>query len=228
MEKAAASVSAAASQKLPGRRARRQAEMRARILRAALDLFARQGFFSTTVEQITEAADVGKGTFFNYFPSKEHVLAGFGEVQIAKVQAAREEARRGETSMRQIWHNLLRELAREPVGSPGLLRSLIVVNLSSEEVGRVAGQNMARGRQELAHLITEAQERGEMRPELKPAQVARFFQQTFLGTMLLSVMDASLQLTPWLDTTFDSFWSSVANQGPMKTRRQAVHHQRRP
>ena len=113
-----------------GRRARRQAETRARILHAALDLFARQGFFSTTVEQITEAADVGKGTFFNYFPSKEHVLAGFGEVQIAKVRAARDEARRGETPMRQIWHKLLRELAQEPVRSPGLLRSLIVVNLA--------------------------------------------------------------------------------------------------
>jgi AcrR family transcriptional regulator len=135
MEKAAASIPLAISEKLPGRRARRQAETRARILHAALDLFARQGFFSTTVEQITEAADVGKGTFFNYFPSKEHVLAGFGEVQAAKVRAAREEARRGGTAMRRIWHNLLRELAREPARSPRLLRSLIVVNLSSAEVG---------------------------------------------------------------------------------------------
>ena len=62
-----------------GRRARRKAELRERILRAALDIIARQGFFATTVEQITEAADVGKGTFFNYFPSKEHALAGFGQ-----------------------------------------------------------------------------------------------------------------------------------------------------
>ena len=71
----------------PGRRARRRAETRARILRAAWRLFERQGFFATTVEQITEAADVGKGTFFNYFPSKEHVLAGFGEMQLGKIRA---------------------------------------------------------------------------------------------------------------------------------------------
>jgi AcrR family transcriptional regulator len=227
MEKATASVAADARQTPPGRRARRQAETRARILHAALDLFARQGFFSTTVEQITEAADVGKGTFFNYFPSKEHVLAGFGEVQIAKIRAAREEARRGETSTRQIGHNLLRELAREPAGSPGLLRSLIVVNLSSEEVGRVAGQNMARGRQELAHLIAEAQERGDIRPNLKPAQVAHHFQQTFLGTMLLSVLDPSVHLPSWLDTTFDFFWSSIASQRQTKTKRRPAHHQGR-
>ena len=71
-----------------GRRARRRAETRAGIVRAALQLFARQGFFATTVEQITQAADVGKGTFFNYFPSKEHVLTGFGEFQLAKIRAA--------------------------------------------------------------------------------------------------------------------------------------------
>ena len=227
MKPAATNIPTLPPRRLSGRRARRQAETRARILRAALDLFARQGFFSTTVEQITEAADVGKGTFFNYFPSKEHVLAGFAEVQTAKVQAALEEARGRGTSTRQIWHNLLRELAREPARSPGLLRSLIVVNLSSEEVGRVAGQNMARGRQELAHLIAEAQGRGDIRPNLKPAQVARLFQQTFLGTMLLSVLDPSVRLPSWLDTTFDFFWSSVAPRRPTKAQRPAVKSQGR-
>ena len=227
MKPAATNIPTLPPRRLSGRRARRQAETRARILRAALDLFARQGFFSTTVEQITEAADVGKGTFFNYFPSKEHVLAGFGEVQIAKIRAAREEARGRGTSMRQIWHNLLQELAREPARSPGLLPSLIVVNLSSEEVGKVAGQNLARGRQELAHLIAEAQGRGQIRPNLKPAQVARLFQQTFLGTMLLSALDPSVQLLSWLDTTFDFFWSSVAPRRPTRAQQPAVKSQGR-
>jgi AcrR family transcriptional regulator len=227
MERAPASAQTMASQRLLGRRARRRAETRARILRAALDLFARQGFFSTTVEQITEAADVGKGTFFNYFPSKEHVLAGFGEIQAAKVRAARAEARRRDAPMRQIWHKLLRELAREPARSPELLRGLIVVNFSSEDVRRVAGQNMARGRRELAHLIAEAQARGEMRAELRPAHVARLFQQTLLGTMLLWVLDPSVQLTSWLDVTFDFFWTCVANQGQMKPRPRPAHHQGR-
>jgi AcrR family transcriptional regulator len=227
MDRVAPAVARRGTKGYPGRRARRQAETRARILHAALDLFARQGFFSTTVEQITEAADVGKGTFFNYFPSKEHVLAGFGEVQIAKVRAARDEARRGEAPMRQIWHKLLRELAQEPARSRGLLRSLIVVNLSSEEVGRAAGQNMARGRQELAHLIAEAQGQGEIRPELKPAQLAQLFQQTFLGAMLLSMLDPSVHLTSWLDTMFDFFWSNVAYQGQTRLRRRPAQRQGR-
>src|SRR5437660_12340146 len=83
----------------PGRRQRRSSEIRERLFRAALDLFASKGFLETTVEDITEAADVGKGTFFNYFPSKDHILIVFGEMQLAKLEASIEEARRNNVSM---------------------------------------------------------------------------------------------------------------------------------
>src|SRR6202521_3279339 len=76
------------------RRQRRSADIRERLFRAALDLFAQRGFAETTVEDITEAADVGKGTFFNYFPSKDHILLAFGEMQLSKLEAAIEMARR--------------------------------------------------------------------------------------------------------------------------------------
>src|SRR5579885_360706 len=75
------------------RRERQSSERRERLFRAALDLFARKGFGETTVEDITNAADLGKGTFFNYFPSKEHILLAFGEMQLAKLKAAVEESR---------------------------------------------------------------------------------------------------------------------------------------
>ena len=102
-----------------GRRARRHAETREGIVRAALKLFARQGFFATTVEQITQAADVGKGTFFNYFPSKEHVLTGFGEIQLAKVRGALEGARERTTPIRVVARQLLLALAEmRVIGTP--------------------------------------------------------------------------------------------------------------
>src|SRR5260370_7232271 len=70
----------------PGRRQRRSSEIRERLFRAALDLFANKGFLETTVEDITEAADVGKGTFFNYFPSKNHILLPFREIPLSKFE----------------------------------------------------------------------------------------------------------------------------------------------
>src|SRR4028118_1891026 len=50
---------------------------RTRIRDAAIELFERQGFEATTVDQITALADVGKGTFFNYFPTKQNVLTDY-------------------------------------------------------------------------------------------------------------------------------------------------------
>ena len=55
----------------PGRRARRQAEIRARLLAAGMTVFSRRGIEEATIAQITEAADVGFGTFYLYFPTKE-------------------------------------------------------------------------------------------------------------------------------------------------------------
>lgn len=47
---------------------------RARILDAALDLFERQGYEATTVNQIATAANITPMTFFRHFPTKDAVL----------------------------------------------------------------------------------------------------------------------------------------------------------
>ncbi len=48
---------------------------RERILDVAFDLFSRHGFRKTTINQIAQEAEMGTGTVYNYFPSKEHLLA---------------------------------------------------------------------------------------------------------------------------------------------------------
>ena len=59
------------------RRQRKKEALRARLFEAALHLFASQGYEKTSVQEICDRADVAKGTFFNYFPSKEHVLLAY-------------------------------------------------------------------------------------------------------------------------------------------------------
>lgn len=57
-----------------GRRERKRRQTRERIEQAAMTLFLERGFDGTTIEDITEAADVSKRSFFDYFPSKEEVV----------------------------------------------------------------------------------------------------------------------------------------------------------
>jgi AcrR family transcriptional regulator len=59
------------------RRARKKELTRAEIVRVGIDLFSRRGIDAVTVDQIAEAADVGKGTIYNYFQTKEDVVVAF-------------------------------------------------------------------------------------------------------------------------------------------------------
>ena len=90
-----------------GRRERRAAETRVRIFRCALELIASRGLSNVTVEDITEAADVGKGTFFNYFASKDHVLGVMAEIQLGKIREAL--AQRKKRTTRFVLHELMHE-----------------------------------------------------------------------------------------------------------------------
>ena len=57
-----------------GRRGRRKLLSRKAILDAAVREFSRKGFKETSVADIMNAADLGIGTFYNYFESKEEIL----------------------------------------------------------------------------------------------------------------------------------------------------------
>jgi len=61
----------------PGRRERKKEEVRRRILDRAVELFEKEGFDNVTMERIAEAADVAKGTLYNYFPVKEAILSAY-------------------------------------------------------------------------------------------------------------------------------------------------------
>src|SRR5277367_827786 len=113
------------------RRERRSSETRESLFRAALSLFAQKGFAETTVEDITNAADVGKGTFFNYFPSKDHILLAFGEMQLGKLRQAVEEARSTSQPMPEFLRSLGERMTQEPTRNPDIIRVLLLAFLSN-------------------------------------------------------------------------------------------------
>ncbi len=62
-----------------------KAETRERILEAARELFASRGFEVTTTREIAEAAGIAAGTLFNYFPTKEAIVACLANRAVAGV-----------------------------------------------------------------------------------------------------------------------------------------------
>lgn len=197
-------ASAGSPARLP-RRERRKAETYERLMRAALRLFAEHGLAATTVEQITEAADVGKGTFFNYFPTKEHVLMAFGDSRIKKIQAAREEARAASKPFWQVLRRLAHSLAEEASHSPGLLRSILVAPLSREPVREFMAGKFEEGRGVLAEIFQIGQDRGELRTDLSVAHMARGFQQAVFGALVVWSIDPRGDLLAWLDLWLEMF-----------------------
>jgi len=59
------------------RRERKKAALRAHIVAVGIELFSKHGIADVTVDQIAEAADIGKGTIYNYFETKEDIVVAF-------------------------------------------------------------------------------------------------------------------------------------------------------
>ena len=75
----------------PSLRSTKRERARSALVAAALELFARDGFEQTTVDDVAAAAEVSRRTFFRYFERKEDVvLAWLDEVGDVLVRAVAE------------------------------------------------------------------------------------------------------------------------------------------
>lgn len=106
-----------------GLRERKRRQTRERIAQAAMTLFLDQGFEATTIDQIAEAADVSKRGFFDYFPTKEDVVAAWQD---------------------EFSEALLTEIAERPAKEP--MAKVVEESLVSTIVAAVNPQTLAIGK----------------------------------------------------------------------------------
>jgi AcrR family transcriptional regulator len=196
--------------RFPSRRERHSAAVRQRLFDAAMHLVAERGFQATTVEEITQAADVGKGTFFNYFPSKEELLSSFGEIRLGKVRAALEAAKEGRESIATILRRLELTLAEDPGRSGELARSILLTLLSSKTVRQHGCARLKLAQSMFTQIFTLGQKRGEIRRDVPAGDLARFFKESHFGAFLLWSLEPAGSLAAAVNRSFERFWASAA------------------
>lgn len=92
-------MSRSSAKKASGSRvARRKEKTKGVLLEVARRLFSEKGIYWATVEDITETADLGKGTFYKYFDSKETLLRVLLEEGLNDLLAESERATAGAPS----------------------------------------------------------------------------------------------------------------------------------
>ena len=211
MKYPSATLAARRTRSIPpsNRRERRRTETRERIYRAALEIFARRGYLDTTVEDITEAADVGKGTFFNYFPTKEHVLATYGDERVAAIERSLQNVRTAKRSVRAALKELATDLAGQSAESPDLLRSIFAAHLSCAPVRAELQNRLQRARRLLAEIVAIGQKRGEIRCDRSPADLARLTQLIFLGVTIAWALNPDSVLRKSAEEVWELFFPSL-------------------
>jgi len=126
------------------RGARRKRETRGRLLEAALRLMAKKGMEGVVINEITEAADVGFGSFYNHFESKEAIYGAvvdwvFEDFADALDRLVSDIADPAEVVSVSVRHTLLRA-QREPVWGQFLIRE----GFSARVLERGLGQRLLR------------------------------------------------------------------------------------
>ena len=201
------------------RRVRRSAELRERLFRAALTLFGKKGFAETTVEDITEAADVGKGTFFNYFPTKEHILMAFSEMQLGKLETVVSDAQQSDLPMQEVLRILVLRMTEEPIRNPAIVRALLQANLTAVPVRAAMRRIHNRNRALLGQLIRHGQERSEIRTDLPAEQIAQVWRQTIFGTLLFWSLTGDASLTERIEQSLNILWNGIASRPSASARK---------
>jgi AcrR family transcriptional regulator len=107
------------------RRERRKLEVRNRILEAAEHSFEAAGVASATIADICARADVAHKTFFNHFPSKQHLLDEIAEQFLDRflTKIAEARAQRGSTQHKLAY--LFDQVASEAEAAGPMHRELV-------------------------------------------------------------------------------------------------------
>jgi AcrR family transcriptional regulator len=162
------------------RRERKKLETRQSLMEAALRLFSESGYDATTVKDITDAADVAKGTFFNYFETKETILPAIAARRLEQLKEALTIERGAPASPVARIKLALRLVAEDPLCEQQLAQRLFAAIMRHRDVN--PGHAL---RDLLAEQVRQGQKEGEIRGDLDPVYLAGVIRSLFFQQLVI-------------------------------------------
>ena len=150
------------------------ADKRDRILKAAIRVFAKNGFYATRVSEIAKAAGVADGTIYLYFKNKDDVLITIFEDGIQQLLAILREVATSEQPFDERITRII-ELQLGLLEEQRDLAEVITVNLrqSSSLPKQYAAPLFMEYIDVIAGLVREGQKEGAFRKDINARVVAR-------------------------------------------------------
>lgn len=160
------------------------------LLERGTELLADAGFTATGVQEITDAGGVPKGSFYNYFRSKDEfgieVLRRYAQERFRQLEAALVDADGTPIERLQGLFDQMIDASREG----GYARGCLAGNLCQE----LAGQNpvfreeidafFRQTQRYITEVLFEAQQAGELTPDEDPDELAAFLYNSWQGALL--------------------------------------------
>jgi len=149
-------------------------DKRDRILAAAIEVFAKNGFYATRVSEIAKAAGVADGTIYLYFKNKDDVLITIFEEGIERLLDILSEVAESNASFEDRISQII-ELQLGLLEEQRDLAEVITVNLrqSSRLLKQYATPLFMQYIDVIAGVVRDGQKDGAFRKDLNPRIVAR-------------------------------------------------------
>jgi AcrR family transcriptional regulator len=178
----------------PLRRERRKLEVRSRIIEAALTLFDQHGFDDTKVSDICDRADVVTKTFFNHFPTKQHLLREIAEQQLATLFADIELVRTQAGPTRDKLLQFFQRIADNIDAAGPMRRDLVTEIISAAHTGGAGSEQSRRLHGAFAAIVRDGRRVGDVLDTHPVEAQAELVLGSFYALMLSWSHDAGYPL----------------------------------
>jgi TetR/AcrR family fatty acid metabolism transcriptional regulator len=153
---------------------RRSRDKRDRILKAAVKVFARNGFHATRVSEVAKAAGVADGTIYLYFKSKDELLVSLFEDRIGKLLAFMEHSLPKLPSAPERLRAVIDMQLGLLEGERDLAEVVtVIIRQSTRLMKEFAAPKFLAYLDAIARIVHEGQDAGDFRTDVSPHIAAR-------------------------------------------------------